>query len=486
MILLVGMLNNTITNQLPSYFVWIDADALILNFEWTFERIIEQFPDYDIIISRDSDVRNGIVNSGCMIMKYSNFTMNFLHDWWYSFNHTDGSDQLAFTKLYHRYQSSATINITSHIAFLPYYVLNSRIPAWKYHQPGDAVLHLAGEANGYRALVFQYIIQQYNSTQSWTLNRTGSREVWWNITREVLFELHVRHLLSDRLESARSWYDRIAEWSNLLAPVGSSVCVDGGSNCPIEGIVVLQQRVHEVNRFRGVLRDILQVDGTAWAAVGGEVGEQLSHTHGRVNELAVRGLRILLSYINDTVAKHPPAAGSLRPEYLSLVQLLLDVSFELTTIVSGMLVVPGSAVNDSIPLADLGKFSTCMCSSIRLYYILRLYRCACNDHCEGHTGPHPRSTQQYLPTVDGDASLLLFQAVRGAVLPASVAVLAARPLTLALGGTGGGSGTGVGSWTGEQSAAAVDRCIRCACCSGGRVVCAWSECVVACVQWRSE
>lgn len=169
------------------YFVWIDADAIVMDFNLGLEGIIYRDEHRrNIYISEDIDIRNGIANTGVMIIKSCPWSVEFLSRWWGDYNHEDGMDQFAFTHLYDTFNSELkhasvengrTELIEHYISILPIEALNSRIPARKYQVDSDAVLHLAGELNSYRASVFALATEQYCavlcSNISYTYNARG-------------------------------------------------------------------------------------------------------------------------------------------------------------------------------------------------------------------------------------------------------------------------------------------------------------------------
>lgn len=122
------------------YIVWIDADLIVLNMNLNINNIIEQYLWADMIISRDPVLENGIINSGMMIIKNSNYSKTFLDKWWKSFDHSKGMDQLVFDKLY----KSNVFESSKHFALLEPDEINSNFPAWINQKSYNPILHLAG------------------------------------------------------------------------------------------------------------------------------------------------------------------------------------------------------------------------------------------------------------------------------------------------------------------------------------------------------
>lgn len=64
-----------------NYIVWIDADAIILDFSLNITNIGNMYPLADIIAS--ADIRMGLINTGFLIMRNTNWLRQFLHEWYY-------------------------------------------------------------------------------------------------------------------------------------------------------------------------------------------------------------------------------------------------------------------------------------------------------------------------------------------------------------------------------------------------------------------
>jgi len=139
------------------YFIWFDADFTMLDIDYKFENIIEEFNWADIIIAKDSSPESGMVNTGCIIVKASDWSRNFLDKWWSTFDRSQVSEQGAFSRLAHDPSvTSKALDMWMHVALLPPAALNSIFDAWVYQQPGDHFLHLAGAHDVYRRGVFRY------------------------------------------------------------------------------------------------------------------------------------------------------------------------------------------------------------------------------------------------------------------------------------------------------------------------------------------
>ena len=252
-IILEAMRNNSVLPNAEnfSHYVWFDADMIVLDFNWKIQNLIDQYRNYDIIISSDVDYRNGMVNTGCMIVRASEWSKQFLTQWWGSaLDHTTGSDQLAFTALY-----TSIVDGKDHIAVLPHHLLNSRIPAWKYQEPQDTILHLAGETNAYRSKVFQYALAEcFNQS----VCSVGGRMVanlspQWGLTREVLSQLRYEHITVERIATASSI---LASTQYDLLQLKAVTSLDDITDPNLSVTKILQS----IDNRRSAIRDLLQIN----------------------------------------------------------------------------------------------------------------------------------------------------------------------------------------------------------------------------------
>eukprot|EP01032_Pedospumella_encystans_P030840 gene30840-34808_t len=127
-------------------------------------------PVADLIISADVEPLNGMVNTGCMIVRVSSWSQTFFQEWWEATDRVNGMDQHVFDLLYRRRKNAEEVNtanglahnerIDEKIAILPTYALNSHIPASRHQEPHHNILHLAGESSVVRAHIFQKAYQE--------------------------------------------------------------------------------------------------------------------------------------------------------------------------------------------------------------------------------------------------------------------------------------------------------------------------------------
>lgn len=165
------------------YIVWLDSDAVFMNFDVSFEQIIEYAGrDHDIIISEDD---NGI-NSGVFIVKNSNMGKWLMKEMWDQDFLVEPSrlylpfkyEQRAFHYIYYgkemmgrTYQNSEKIR--KYFRIIPSCVFNSNVCEELFYtmfttlkkkdcsneyMKGDFIVHLAGKSP---AIYRNYLLKQF-------------------------------------------------------------------------------------------------------------------------------------------------------------------------------------------------------------------------------------------------------------------------------------------------------------------------------------
>ena len=176
----------------PSYFVWLDADFIFLDFNFNLFSDVIQFDNRtknaDIIISAEYHAETGVANTGCFIIRNSTWSQQFVIRWW----NNDASvrksahDQVFFDRLYKKYLEEDPEGTLEHIVILPTRVLNSMPPAILQLRDSDRVLHLMGESNGLRGKVFSFALK--NWCQNNEIRQTETPKPL-NITPDSLLDL---------------------------------------------------------------------------------------------------------------------------------------------------------------------------------------------------------------------------------------------------------------------------------------------------------
>mgnify|MGYP003386216080 FL=1 len=146
--ILIDAMDN-IANAEVQYFVWMDADMIVLDMGVKIEEIASQYPDADILMSKDviqnkddkkSDIPDGLANSGYILVRHTHWARQVLFQWWSEYDRHHMSDQSAFLLMYNdmKAENRAKLQILRPDA------LNTRFPAWLNQQPSNQFLHLAG------------------------------------------------------------------------------------------------------------------------------------------------------------------------------------------------------------------------------------------------------------------------------------------------------------------------------------------------------
>eukprot|EP00981_Chlorochromonas_danica_P003343 scaffold644_cov168-Ochromonas_danica.AAC.35 len=129
--------------------LFVDSDAIILDFGLDVAELGRSYPDADLIVS--ADIRLGLINSGVLILRNTEWSRALLDAWWQVANRTKVCDQDAFDLLYRQW----TTEEKKKVKLLATDALNSHPPAWKHIADHNAVLHLMGESAALRAQVFR-------------------------------------------------------------------------------------------------------------------------------------------------------------------------------------------------------------------------------------------------------------------------------------------------------------------------------------------
>ena len=95
---------NLFKENVSNWFLWIDADVVILE-----NSLIPYFLNLTstssekgihLIMSRDSRPESGIVNTGMILIDNSDWAFLFLQKWWHFYDRNIQSDQQVFTRLF--------------------------------------------------------------------------------------------------------------------------------------------------------------------------------------------------------------------------------------------------------------------------------------------------------------------------------------------------------------------------------------------------
>lgn len=149
------------------YVLWLDADAILLNMSLRLDSFISRYPMAKLIVSAEYAGSTTLINSGSILIRNCEWTRKFLSLWWSCADRRLYSDQEQFDLLYHRLLKENAPSATSaspspfkfrkrDVAILAAWELNSDPPAMTRQQPHHPVLHLMGEHDYFRKVIFQY------------------------------------------------------------------------------------------------------------------------------------------------------------------------------------------------------------------------------------------------------------------------------------------------------------------------------------------
>jgi hypothetical protein len=143
--------------------MWMDADLIITDMGYSMEDIIRTHAhddDTHIIISSERHAATGVANTGCFLIRNSQWSRDFLAHWWENYDRTEAHDQIMFDRLY----KASLPGVKNHVTILPEFALNS-VPPPSLHQEADhRLLHLMGNADELRARIFRIGLSSLCST----------------------------------------------------------------------------------------------------------------------------------------------------------------------------------------------------------------------------------------------------------------------------------------------------------------------------------
>ncbi|KAK3277215.1 hypothetical protein CYMTET_14773 [Cymbomonas tetramitiformis] len=166
----VLLLYNLIQSGDYDYVVWLDADAVFVDFSHdTVGALIaahmgERHPGMHLVVCREpADVSEpSVVNSGTIVLRSSAWSLDFLSEWW---NHTDAQDaQAADQRVFDRLWARNVGGVKQHAMLLPSTAFNSEalfFDGLAAHNGGPPpVLHLMGAPSSARLAVFREMVRR--------------------------------------------------------------------------------------------------------------------------------------------------------------------------------------------------------------------------------------------------------------------------------------------------------------------------------------
>lgn len=159
------------------YLVWIDADAIIVNFDTKIESFIEKYPGYDFYICEDIVLQKECINSGVMIIKNTEWAFNLFNKVWNSpIPHLHNDQNVIFYELVKELYPNSKPNLKfssycgkishSKVKILPENAFNTHI---LNYNKGDFIIHLMGAKEKVRIDIMRQInsklgLDKYNKT----------------------------------------------------------------------------------------------------------------------------------------------------------------------------------------------------------------------------------------------------------------------------------------------------------------------------------
>lgn len=142
------------------YLVWMDADAVVLDWGLRIEALAARYPQAHLLVSAEHAGSTTMMNSGVIIVRNSLWTRQVLSLWWTFADRRLHSDQEQFDLLYQHFKHSQDWQLQRRIVILPPDAINSDPPAMANQKPHNQFLHLMGEHTAYRVKVFQSGLQE--------------------------------------------------------------------------------------------------------------------------------------------------------------------------------------------------------------------------------------------------------------------------------------------------------------------------------------
>lgn len=259
-----------------TYVVWVDADLIILDFGMKIEMIGSFYSDANIIISKDMEKATFISNSGFIIVKNSEWSMEFLQQWWSSYDRRKCCDQNVLTWLYDK----MSIEEKNNIMILRSDALNTEFPCWKNLKSHNQVLHLAGATSLYRNNIFDSSLKEVCSAidkdppflrPQLTVNREylekqmkGLQELRVNTTQAIIEKLDklsddIHQNKNSTCTSQQNEHNKIFSLRNRLNDVlkfDDSEDIYDGNNTLLANEILIREKLY------GLLNTIIAQEGS--------------------------------------------------------------------------------------------------------------------------------------------------------------------------------------------------------------------------------
>ncbi len=219
------------------YVVWMDADLIVVDFEFKVEDIVSQYPDKDILLSTDPHPEEifSLVNTGFVIVKNTPTAKAFLREWWGDRgDRLRGWDQHAFTKLYMNGNNDDNKSFKDAVQLLAPDAVNTHRPATTYHQLHNPVLHMIGSVLRHRKEIFSTGLKSLCLASD-----IKSLPAQLGLTREALVDIEER-ILSSRAEMTRE----------LMVDIEvKRIAADAGEGVSYEEVAEMKETLDEIMKL---------------------------------------------------------------------------------------------------------------------------------------------------------------------------------------------------------------------------------------------
>ena len=160
-------------HNLNSYVIWMDSDLIVVDMNMKIEQFTQSFPYANFIMSKDFMEEHGAINSGFMIFKATEWSLQFLDMWWNISDKDKVSDQGAFSLLWAKLEHEKSYGI-----ILEPDMLNSKFPVWYHFEEHHRVLHLAGVHDILRIHIFRTALENIdNSHSALNIDESGNSRI---------------------------------------------------------------------------------------------------------------------------------------------------------------------------------------------------------------------------------------------------------------------------------------------------------------------
>ena len=160
------------------YLVWFDADAIISNFNIKIESLIDKMSSIDLYLCFDISLEKECINSGVMIIKNTEWSLNLFTRVWYShFVHGHNDQNVIFYEIVKdlypnsepnlKYSNFCNKILHPKVKFLSENTFNTNI---LNYNSGDFIIHLMGESLRVRINIMRQIntklgLDNYNNKE---------------------------------------------------------------------------------------------------------------------------------------------------------------------------------------------------------------------------------------------------------------------------------------------------------------------------------